>query len=216
MTVPTVLVSLLRPRVDPSAYEWLHASVEETTSPFDPRVFRAAWARVGRRLGSQPIDPTPDEAAMLRGVGIWPFAGWGADECGRAALLVQAMAVAEPKVHGPLLDSLYLRGTIRERQALLRSLAFLPEPDRFAEVAVQACRSHVVAVFEALAVANPYPVRHLAHPHFDQMVLKAIALRVGPERIVGLAERLSPELARVRAPGQRATADAIRRAVPVP
>ncbi len=209
MTVPTVLVSLLRPRVDPLAFEWLQASVEEIAQPFDPRVFRAAWARVGRRLGTEPIRPTPEEIVTLQRVGVWPFSGWGADECGRAAMLVQAMTVSEPEAHGPLLDQLYLRGTIRERQALLRSLAFLPEPERFVEVAVQACRSHVVAVFEALAIANPYPVRHLAHPYFDQMVLKAISLRVGPERIVGLSERMSPELARARS-NQRSSAAAAR------
>jgi hypothetical protein len=198
VTVLATLVSLLRPRVDPATHDWLRATIEETTPPLDPRTFRNAWARVGRRLGSQPITPTAEETAQLQLVGMWPFAGWGADECGRAALLIQAMSITEPEAHGPLLDSLYLRGTIRERQALLRALAYLPDPDRHVDLAVQACRTHVVSVFEALALNNPYPARHLSRPHFDQMVLKAITLKMRPERIIGLSERMSPELTRTR------------------
>lgn len=208
MTALPVLVSLLGSRVDPSAHEWLRTGLEAIGTPFDARAFRTAWSRVGRRLGSEPVVPTAEEGAELQRVGMWPFVGWGADECARAALLLRATDVADVDTHGALVESLYLRGTIRERQALLRSLAFLPDPGRFASVAVQACRSHVVAVFEALAVANPYPARHLPAPYFDQMVLKAIALRMGPERIVGLSERMSPELARARAPQQRTGADA--------
>lgn len=198
MTVLATLVSLLRPRLDPETHDWLRATIHQTIAPLDPRAFRVAWSRAGRRLGSQPIEPTAEESSQLQLVGLWPFARWGADECGRAALLIQAMNVAEPKAQGPLLDSLYLRGTIRERQALLRALAYLPEPDQHAELAAQACRSHVLSVFEAIAVGNPFPVRHLAGPHFDQMVQKAITLNVGPERIIGLSERLSPELTRRR------------------
>ncbi|MDP2310869.1 MAG: EboA domain-containing protein [Pseudomonadota bacterium] len=198
MTVLDALVSLLRPRLDPATHDWLLDTLDQTTAPLDARVFRSAWSRVGRRLGSQPITPNPEETALLQLVGLWPFAGWGADECGRAALLIQAMNVAAPEAQGPLLDSLYLRGTIRERQALLRALAYLPDPDQHAEVAAQACRTHVVSVFEAIALGNPFPARHLARPHFDQMVQKAITLHLVPAQIIGLPERLSSELTRRR------------------
>ncbi|MDP2314117.1 MAG: EboA domain-containing protein [Pseudomonadota bacterium] len=199
MTIPSMLVSLLCSRLDPGARDWLRATLEETTAPFDGRTFRAEWARMGRRLGSSPVIPMPEEAAQLQAVGLWPFVGWGVDECGRAALLLQALRVAEPDTHGALVDSLYLRGTIRERQALLRSLAYLPKADRFNEVAIQACRTHVASVFEALAIGNPYPFRYLPRAEFDQMVLKALSFRVSPERIVGLTERLSTDLTRPRA-----------------
>ncbi len=200
MTVLPVLLALIRARVAHPTYDWLRDTVDEIRAPFDARAFRTAWSRVGRRLGSQLVTPTLEEAGQLRLVGLWPFVAWGADECGRAALLLQAAAVMPFEAQGLLIDGLYLRGTIRERQALLRILAFLPEPERFEEVAEQASRTHVVSVFEALAVGNPYPVRHLSRARFDEMVLRALALRVSPERIVGLSERLSTELTRSRPP----------------
>ena len=215
MTVLPALLALLRPRLDRPTHDWLHVTIDETVAPFDARAFRNAWSRVGQRLGSHAVTPTLEEVAQLQAVGLWPFVGWGADECGRAALLIQAMLVTPPDAQGPLLDSLYLRGTIRERQALLRTLAFLPEPERFVEVAEQASRTLVVSVFEALAVGNPYAVRHLSRARFDQVVLRALSLRISPEHIVGLPERLASDVSRPRAPagprwGPEATRVALR------
>jgi hypothetical protein len=192
--VPVIaaLVELLRPRLDFPTADWLRAILEDATSPFDTRTFRMNFSRIGRRLGSHAVAPTPEEAVWLRDVvGLWPFVGWGADECGRAALLLRALDATDPATHVALVESLYLRGTIRERQSVVRVLAWLPDPARFAGIAGQACRSYVPSVFEAIALANPYPVRYLAPPLFDQMVLKAIATKASPERILGLADRVS-------------------------
>lgn len=185
------LVSLLRPRLDAATYIWLRVALDEMLAPLDTRAFRGVWSLLGRRLGSQPITLSADETEHLQRAGLWPFFGWGTDECGRAALLMQALDITERERHGPLLDSLFLRGTIRERQALLRVLAYLPEPERHIELATQACRSPVVPVFQSLALDNPYPARHLARPHFDQMVQKAVVLKLGSERIVGLSSDFS-------------------------
>jgi len=217
MPVLPVLLALVRTRVDPATHAWLCEEVDAIRAPFDARAFRTAWSRVGRRLGSQVVVPSTEEAGQLSLAGLWPFVGWGLDECGRAALLVHAAAVMPLAAQGLLIDGLYLRGTIRERQALLRTLAFLPEPERFVEIAEQAARSHVVSVFEALAVWNPFPVRHLSRARFDELVLRALALRVSPERIVGLSERVSAELVRPRSPaGPRWGPEATRLALRAP
>lgn len=193
------LLAIVRARLDRPTLAWLDAALEASASP-DPRGFRAEWSRVGRRTGSETVVPTPEEADRLRIAGAWPLVGWGLDECVRAALLLRAMQATDRETHVPLARSLYLRGTIRERQALLRVLAWLPEPGRFADLAAEATRTHVVSVFEAIAVANPYPGRWLVRPIFDHMVAKALAFRIPPERILGLAERATPEAARLRVP----------------
>ncbi len=192
------LLALLSPRLDRSTCEWLQGVVDATTAPFDARAFRAEWARVGRRTGSHPVDVTVEEAEHLRAVGPWPLIGWGSDEVGRAALLLRALSVSDRDLHVPLLRALYLRGTIRERQALLRVLAWMPDPGRFADLAAEASRTHVVSVFESIALGNPYPSRWFVRPIFDQMVQKALALRLAPERIVGLADRVAPGPVRAR------------------
>lgn len=212
MPVPAALAALVAPRVEPPAAEWLESALASLVDPLDGRRFRAEWARAGRRVGSRAIEPSLAEVDRLRAEGLWPIAGWGLDELARAALLCRALAVSPSDTHLALLRSLYLRGTIRERQALLRALARLPDPGRFVELAAEATQTHVVSVFEALALDNPYPARWLPRPLFDQMVRKALALRLPRERVLGLAERAAagaPATARAGRPTAHATLPAL-------
>src|SRR3712207_4691752 len=84
----------------------------------------AGW---GRRLGRVPIVIEPPEVERLRGGGAFVPAGWGTDEIGRAVLL---LAAAEGRTAERVLaavDELYRKGEMREQQAVLRVLAYLPE-----------------------------------------------------------------------------------------
>jgi hypothetical protein len=55
----------------------------------------------------------------------------------------------------------------------------------------------VVPVFEAIACENPFPAAQFPELHFNQMALKAVFLGVALARMLGLAERRTPELARM-------------------
>ena len=56
-----------------------------------------------------------------------------------------------------------------------------------------------VAVFEAVALGNPYPAAHLADPAWNQLVLKGFFTGADIGRIVGLEGRRNPELGRMLA-----------------
>jgi hypothetical protein len=157
--------------------------------------FAAAFAAAGRRLGRERIGEA--NAARLAAAGLPSAAESGADECGRAALVLAALASLAPAEHVPMVRDLLRRGEIRERQAVLRVLAGLPDPARFVELAVDACRSNMQSVFEALARDNAYPARYFADPAYFQMVLKALFVGAPLAHVVGLAERTTPELVRM-------------------
>jgi hypothetical protein len=120
---------------------------------------------------------------------------------------------------GPsLVAELFYRGESREKQAVLRALPLLPDPARFIAIGVEACRSSVQTVFEAIACENPYPAEHFTDAAFNQMVLKALFTEVGVARIDGLERRASGELSRMaesygserRAAGRRVPEDIAR------
>jgi hypothetical protein len=132
--------------------------------------------------------------ARLRAAGVdWPLAA-RVDELWRVALLVAAAPRADLAT---LVADGFRGGDTDERRAVLRALPLLPDPSRFAPLAADACRTSVRPIFEAIACENPYPVRHLAALHFEQMVLKATFLDVPLARIFGLEGRLTPELRRM-------------------
>ena len=73
-----------------------------------------------------------------------------------------------------MVDELFRKGEMREQQAVLRVLAYLPEPARYVALAAEAVRTNVLSVLEALACDNPFPARHMPELAFNQMVMKAI------------------------------------------
>jgi hypothetical protein len=145
--------------------------------------FSAAPRRAGKRSIAWPAD-----AGLA-----WPLAT-RSDELYRIALLVGA---AEAPDLVELATSCFRAGDNEERRAVLRALPLLPEPARFVDLAVDACRTNVVPIFEAIACENPFPARHFPELHYNQMVLKAVFLGVRLARVIGLGERLTPELARM-------------------
>lgn len=96
-----------------------------------------------------------------------------------------------------LVRELFYKGEAREKQAVLRALPLLPAPARFVEIGVEAVRSSVQPIFEAIACENPYPADHFSGSAFNQLVLKALFNATSVARIAGLARRAGEELARM-------------------
>jgi hypothetical protein len=194
------LLAFVRAHAGPPAREWLDSALRTARAPLDRPGFAAAFALAARRAGRTPPEPTPAQAAALRAAGLtWPVAAWGLDGLSRAALLLHAAAALAPGELEALVEECFLGGDTRERQAVLRTLALLPDPRRFVPLAVEACRTSVQPVFEAIACENPYPGLHFPESSFNQMVLKAVFIEVAVGRILGLEARVTPELRRMAA-----------------
>jgi hypothetical protein len=189
------IADLLAGRISPEAAAWLAAALEDVTEPdrLAPR-----WSGAGRRLGKGALALDARELEMLRAAQA-PFVpqGWGADECGRALLLLRALEAVPREQHPALVEDLYRTGETRERQALLRVLAYLPEPARLTAIAVEAVRANVVPELEAIACENPFPARHFDELAFNQLVMKSLFNGVSLRRIEGLPGRRSAELRRM-------------------
>src|SRR5262249_60879709 len=97
--------------------------------------------------------------------------GWRLADLGRVAMLVSAgRRLAADDLVGLAADC-YTHGDTDERRAVLLSLALLPAPERFVPLAVDACRTSVQPVFEAIACENPFAAAHFPAASFNQMAL---------------------------------------------
>ena len=185
---------LVERRVPPAAAAWF---ATRGASARSRQEFGEFFTLTARALGKATLALAKEEVEQLAASGVtWPIGHWGLDELGRVTVLLEASALAPDELLA-LVTECYDAAENRERQAVLKALAFLPEPQRFVELAVDACRTSILPVFEAIACENPYPARHFPELNFNQMVLKAVFVGLPLERIAGLEPRLTAELSRM-------------------
>lgn len=177
--------------------EWwrpgLPVAGQELTRP----LFFGFFAGIGRRTRGLSLTLTDVEREHLRDAGVDRPEALAFAELARAAMLVRACSLLPASEHVALVREAFAKGDNDERTAVLRALLLLPAPERFVDIATEACRTNVVGVFVAIACDNAYPARHFSDLHFNQLVMKAFFLDVPVQRILGLALRKNAELARI-------------------
>ena len=174
------------------------AATGRRLTPLPIDALAEAFAMATRRLGRAPIELTAEDRQRLEAAGL-RYRAWETDDLARVAVLARAADALDDAQLAALTDDCYRRGDTRERQAVLRALPLLPPSDWTVEIGVDACRSSVQPVFEAIACENPFPARRFPELHFNQMVLKALFTDVRLARIVGLDARVTADLRRMAA-----------------
>lgn len=155
------------------------------------------FARTGRTLAAAEFTLTEAQQAELSALGYRAPTHAKRAQLVRALLLVEACAALPSAQHSTLLTRCYRTSDNEERAALLRALPLLPEAARFLPIATDACRTHVLGVFEAIACDNPYPARYFDQVSFNQLVVKALFVGAPLSRVEGLRARDNQELSRM-------------------
>ncbi len=177
----------------PQGSAWLDRAWSAAAEPLGMS-FRAALASAPRRLG---VHAGERGTPLLLGEAPRPH--WTLVDMTRVALVLRALEVTPVSEHASSVLSLFEAGESGEQVSLLRTLSLLPEPQRFVQTGLQACRTNAKDVFEAIVCENPYPADHFPERGFNQAVLKAIFMDVSVRRIEGLEAHITPELRRMAA-----------------
>jgi hypothetical protein len=195
------LLEMVRPRVSEAAWHWLEQAMEESAAA-TLDALAVLYTRVASKVGTGPVSPQPPaprpEPPATSPEHPAPFDRWTIADAARAALLLtiaERTADADAFVKAAL--ACYERGDSAEQLSWLKSTAILPWPDRFLGTVIDACRTNILPLFEAVACENPYPAQHFPDRNFNQLVLKALFNGVALSRIVGLPGRLNAELTRM-------------------
>ena len=199
-----LLQARLERRVDPAAWQTFARTLEglrptrareRSANHAALQPLLSAFSGAARLLGRAPLDaedetiPGPHEEV--------PLAGFSVDIAARCLLL---LAFAEAAGGAQLEDgvwSAYREGDTLEKIAVVRSLPLLSEQAQFLELSLDAGRTNDARLFRAVACDTPFPARHYPELEWNKLFMKAAFVRAPLDRIVGLARRENPELARM-------------------
>ena len=197
----TSITSLLRhwisQEVTQEALTWLDEKREQITGGGLGREFFTAFSAASRYTGKHQLylNPKDLKAASVMQVG-WCPGHWSVDQAART-LLVLALPQDNREKYLQALEQLFTTADGGELVALYQALPLLSYPEQLEKRATEGVRSNMVAVFNAIALRNPYPAQYFDTLAWNQMVLKALFVGSPLHLIQGLDIRANRDLARM-------------------
>lgn len=182
------LATQLRARLTEAQAAWLTRAVELAADGRQSSLLQV-YTEASRQLGSLPL---------LGAESLEPlFKQWSVTDAGRLRLLRARFDSNTSTQAATDAAECFEQGDSHEQQSWLRGAAYLPDPAYFLPLVIDACRTNILPLFEAITCENPYPARYFPEHNFNQLVLKALFNGVALARIHGLAGRANAQLARM-------------------
>ncbi|MEC4814136.1 MAG: EboA family metabolite traffic protein [Scytonema sp. PMC 1069.18] len=195
--VTDLLYTWLKQRIAEPSLNWLDEKRRQIGSGFNTPVFFTAFSAVPRYIGKSDLNLTLEDikAASEIRQGWFPY-HWSVDQAARS-LLVLSLPQENAEQYEQALDRVFAAADVGELVALYQALPLLPYPERFRARASEGIRSNMTAVFNAVALRNPYPAEYLDDNAWNQVILKALFVDSPLYLIQELDERANPELAKM-------------------
>lgn len=117
-------------------------------------------------------------------------------EVGRIYILVRVLESDAEFFTSKVANIIQIADTT-ELETFLKYLILLPNPEAFKYVAVDALRTNITPVFDAISLNNPYPTLFFDDKQWNQMYLKAAFLQRDLSAILDIDKRANKDLARI-------------------
>ena len=190
MTIRANLETALHAGMNDTQRTWWTRAVQRAAHGSTADLLQA-YTEASRTLGDSPL------GAGATGPQC-EAEGWTLEDAGRLILLLTRHdALGDGERFAADAIECYEQGDSREQRSWLRAAAHLPDAERYRALVIDACRTNILPMFEAIACGNDYPARFFPERNFNQMVLKALFNNVALARVRGLDRRANSELARM-------------------
>ncbi len=195
MPTPLELLCKWVSRQAPDQADWFNTTIDTLAGAAPERDLHIALGLAPRKLGRDDLELSEEDLAEAHAARDgWNPTGWSLDGAARVAVL---LAHSGQRPFAERFKDLRRTADIGEMIALYRGLPLYPEPESLHFETGEGLRSHIRAVFEAIAHYSPYPRDHFDEHRWNHMVLKALFVDSTLHQIAGLDERANLELARI-------------------
>ncbi|OYX26180.1 MAG: hypothetical protein B7Z06_06070 [Flavobacteriales bacterium 32-35-8] len=117
-------------------------------------------------------------------------------ELGRIYILVNVLEADKDFFTSKVSNIIQVADTT-ELETFLKYLILLPNPEAYKHVAVDALRTNITPIFDAISLNNPYPALYFDDKQWNQMYLKAAFMQRDLSAILDIDKRANKELARI-------------------
>ena len=111
--------------------------------------------------------------------------------------LLRKVLMADKEFFAPKIAKLIEVADTSELETFLKFLILLPSPEDYKNTAVEALRTNISTVFDAIAHHNPYPSQFFDDQQWNQMYLKTAFMQGDLSAILDIDKRANKELTRI-------------------
>ena len=189
------LYDLLTARIDTKGKQWIDGKIEQLVKEYSERDFYLSFNLIPRFTGKQLLNPNPDEKQKIDGLreGL-DLSNWTVDQIGRNLILLY-VPFDDLEFYQNTLKNLFETAGVDELVALYAGLPLSPLGEALNDRATEGIRTNMTAVFDAMALNNPYPRDYFNEVAWNQMILKAFFMERPVYRILGIEDRNNEKLA---------------------
>lgn len=187
------LSRIIENTVDQEARNWLEEKIQKIAREGNTRDMYLTYSLVPSKIGLQniqSINSGNDLEGYLR------IQKANIQQISRIYLLISVLK-ADREFFTPKVANIIEVADTGELETFLKFLILLPNPEAYNTQAVDALRTNVSTVFNAIALNNPYPALYFNEQQWNQMYLKTAFMQGDLSAILDIDKRANKELARI-------------------
>lgn len=188
------LEALLKLNLNTSTHSWLQLKMEVITNPVSAKQLYLTYSLLagkidangplGLSIGNKELQNYLEDqkATVLQMARIY---------------LLSSVLKEDENYFQPKVANLIQVADTRELETFLKFLVLLPHCENYKHVAVEALRTNIAIIFEAISMKNPYPAQYFNDQQWNQMYLKAAFMQLDLSNILDVDRRANKDLARI-------------------
>src|SRR5690606_38509938 len=188
------LSTLLKENLTDGEYQWLFSKLDQIISGESVKELYLTYSLIPSKIGAvnalliEISDGELKEYLLRQEANIWQLA--------RIFLLVRVLE-EKPEFFRPKVANIIQVADTGELETFLKFLVLLPAPENYRSQAVEALRTNIGTVFNAVALHNPYPALYFNDQQWNQMYLKAAFMQQDLMGILSVDQRANKDLVRI-------------------
>lgn len=111
--------------------------------------------------------------------------------------LLSTVLEQDQKFYTPKVANIIQVADTGELETFLKYLVLLPNPEAYKQTAVEALRTNIAIIFDAISLNNPYPALYFNDQQWNQMFLKAAFMERNLSQIESVDKRANTDLTRI-------------------
>lgn len=188
------IYEILNKNTSQEAMDWLQEKTKTLVASESARDFFMVYSLLASKFNKTLYVSYPQDSNEI----ITYFKIHKADvlQVSRIYLLTKVLEV-NPEFYNQEVAKIIEVADTTELETFLRYLTILPECESFKHAAVEALRTNISIVFDAITLKNPYPALYFNDQQWNQMYLKAAFMERDLSMIQSVDDRANIDLTRI-------------------